>query len=138
MDTDNCSLDVRLNGQFSGGSTTSICNNIIIVDGYSNFGNGDSRNLIGSFSVPSNSISSTYIRLWGVDYGSTEGRIYVIKVSADGTRQLVSAVSHIDEFGGSSTYPHFNISMVDFKQGDVYEIWFEQGADWTGLDEPLV
>ena len=137
MDEVGHTLDVSLSGQFSGGATASICINRRIVDGFGNSGDGDEKTLIGTFGILPNSISSTYIKIWGVDYGSTEGRIYVVKVSTDGTRQLVSLISYIDEIGGSSTYPQFNISMVDFKSGDSYEIWLEQGDTPTGLYNDL-
>lgn len=136
-DEEDFEIDARLSASFTGSYNATICNKLAITDGWGQGGRGDSRSIINTFNISASQLSNTYLNFWGYDNAGQEGRIYVVKVSADGERELVSSILYVDEFGGSSVSPSIRIWMSNVQQGDSFEIWFEQGDTTYGIDNSL-
>lgn len=136
-DEEDFEIDARLSASFTGSYSATICNNLAITDGWGQSGWCDSRSIINTFNISASQLSNTYLNFWGYDNDKQEGRVYVVKVSADGERELVSSILYLEEFGGSSASPSIRIWMSNVQQGDSFEIWFEQGDTTYGIDNSL-
>lgn len=136
-DEEDFEIDARLSASFTGSYSATICNELAITDGWSQSGRGDSKSIINTFNISASQLSNTYLNFWGYDNDKQEGRVYVVKVSADGERELVSSILYLEEFGGSSASPSIRIWMSNVQQGDSFEIWFEQGDTTYGIDNSL-
>lgn len=131
-DEEDFKIDARLSASFTGSYSATICNKLAITGG-----RGDSKSIINTFNISASQLSNTYLNFWGYDNYKQEGRVYVVKVSADGERELVSSILYLEEFGGSSVSPSIRIWMSNVQQGDSFEIWFEQGDTTDGIDNSL-
>lgn len=136
-DEEDFEIDARLSASFTGSYSATICNELAITDGWGQNGRGDSKSIINTFNISASQLSNTYLNFWGYDNDKQEGRVYVVKVSADGERELVSSILYLEEFGGSSVSPSIRIWMLNVQQGDSFEIWFEQGDTTYGIDNSL-
>ena len=126
-------VDARVSAAFTGSYAASLFSNVAITDGHGQMGDGDRRVLIQSYSIPQSYKSGTYLKIWGHDNTEQEGRVYVVKVSSDGDREIITSIIYMDEFYSTSASPRFNIPLSTFAQDDQCEIWFEQGDNVTGI-----
>ena len=126
-------VDARVSAAFTGSYTASLFSNVAVTDGHGQVGDGDRRVFIQSYNIPQSYKSGTYLKIWGHDNTEQEGRVYVVKVSSDGDREIISSIIYMNEFYSTSASPRFNIPLSTFAQGDQCEIWFEQGDNVTGI-----
>ena len=126
-------VDARVSAAFTGSYAASLFNNVAVTDGHGQMGDGDRRVLIQSYNLPQSYKSGTYLKIWGHDNAEQEGRVYVVRVSSEGDREIITSIVYMNEFYSTSASPRFNIPLSTFAQGDQCEIWFEQGDNVTGI-----